>query len=228
MKRSIPGLRQQVLRLFYRELLIEFRSKEQLTTMFVFALTTIIIFQFSFEMRTGTVKILIPGVLWISIFLSSILSLNRSFSRDHEEHASIGMLSTPLDPLSIYISKVLTTTVLLCALDLILLPIMTVLLNSTIFYINLVPVLILGNIGISATGAIVASTVANTKSRETLLPVILLPFLLPVLLGCVTATGAIIDETPLEKYAHWVQIVAIYDIIFTFASGLMFHFTIEN
>ncbi|SVD36587.1 uncharacterized protein METZ01_LOCUS389441, partial [marine metagenome] len=161
--------------------------------MLIFALTTVIIFQFSFEMRTGNVKILIPGVLWISIFLSSILSLNRSFSRDHEENTSIGMLSTPLDPLSIYMSKVLTTTFLLCALDLILLPIMTVLLNSPIFYINLIPVLILGNIGISATGAIVASTVANTKSRETLLPVILLPLLLPVLLGCVTATGAIID-----------------------------------
>ncbi len=224
----MPGIYHQVLRLFYRELLIEFRSKEQLTTMFIFALTTVIIFQFSFEMRTGNVKILIPGVLWISIFLSSILSLNRSFSRDHEENALIGMLSTPLDPLSIYISKVLTTTFLLCALDLILLPIMTILLNSSIFYTNLIPVLILGNIGISATGAIVASTVANTKSRETLLPVILLPLLLPVLLGCVTATGAIIDEKPLQQYGNWIQIVAIYDIIFTFASGLMFHFTIEN
>ena len=228
MKRSMPSIYQQVLRLFYRELLIEFRSKEQLTTMFIFAVTAVIIFQFSFEMRTGNVKILIPGVLWISIFLSSILSLNRSFSRDHEENASIGMLSTPLDPLSIYISKVLTTTVLLCALDLILLPIMTILLNSPIFDINLIPVLILGNIGISATGAIVASTVANTKSRETLLPVILLPLLLPVLLGCVTATGAIIDEKPFQQYGNWIQIVAIYDIIFTFASGLMFHFTIEH
>ena len=105
---------------------------------------------------------------------------------------------------------------------------MAILLNSPIFYINLIPILLLGNIGISATGAIVASTVANTKSRETLLPVILLPFLLPVLLGCVTATGAIIDQYSFEKYGHWVQIVAIYDIIFTFASGLMFHFTIEN
>ena len=228
MKRSIPSSYQQISRLFYRELLIEFRSKEQISTMLIFAITTVVIFQFSFEMRTGNVKILIPGVLWISIFLSSILSLNRSFSRDKEEHASIGILSSPLDPLSIYISKVLSTTIFLCALDLILIPIMAILLNSPIFYINLIPVLLLGNIGISATGAIVASTVANTKSRETLLPVILLPFLLPVLLGCVTATGAIIDQYSFEKYGHWVQIVAIYDIIFTFASGLMFHFTIEN
>ncbi|MEC8945893.1 MAG: heme exporter protein CcmB [Chloroflexota bacterium] len=228
MSKSIPRIDQQVFRLFYRELLIEFRAKEQLTTMVIFALTTIIIFQFSFEMRTGNVKVLIPGVLWISVFFASMLSLNRSFSRDQEENISRGIASTPIDPLSIYISKVLTNTIFLCALEVILLPIITVLLNSSILYINLIPVLLVGNIGVSATGAIVAATVANTKSRETLLPVILLPLLLPVLLGCITATGAIIDEQPITKYGHWVQIVAIYDIIFTFASGLLFHFAIEN
>ena len=168
MSKSIPRIDQQVFRLFYRELLIEFRAKEQLTTMVIFALTTIIIFQFSFEMRTGNVKVLIPGVLWISVFFASMLSLNRSFSRDQEENTSRGIASTPIDPLSIYISKVLTNTIFLCALEVILLPIITVLLNSPILYINLIPVLLVGNIGVSATGAIVAATVANTKSRETL------------------------------------------------------------
>ena len=224
---SIPHIPKQIFILLKRELLLEIRSKEQITVMIIFALTSILIFQFSFELRTGNVQIFLPGILWIAMLFASSLSIDRSMTRDSQTGVIQGMLFTPVDPISIFISKVLANTLFLLALNLILLPTISILLNTNLPTYQLLPVIVLGAIGLSATGTIVSASLTNMKSRASLLPIILFPLLFPVVLSSTTASGMIIDGYSWDEYSKWIGVLLSYDIIFIVTSSLIFSYAVE-
>lgn len=225
---SPPGYLGQIRILLIKEITVEFRSRETAIPMAVFAAAALIAFQFSFDLRGGTLNLVAPGVLWVAIIFASLLALGRSFSREVERGSLDGLLASPIDPGALYLAKVTANIILLLALEAVIIPLAAILFNLQLFQPALLLTLLLGNIGIASVGTILAAISARSRAREALLPIMLLPLLVPVIIGAVRATALAIDNGPWDDIQPWLAILAAYDLVFLFVSTLLFYVTVEK
>ncbi len=225
---SPPGYAAQFRILFVKEIAVEFRSREMIVPMAVFAAAALITFQFSFDLRGTTLNLVTPGVLWVAIIFASLLALGRSFAREIERGSLDGLLASPIDPGALYLAKTAANIVLLIVLELIIIPLANVLFNLQLLQPSLLLPLLLGNIGIAGVGTILSSIAARARAREALLPIMLLPLLVPVIIGAVRATGLAIDGRPWDEIQPWLGVLAAYDLTFVVLSALIFYVTVEQ
>ena len=225
---SPPGYAAQFWILFSKEMAVEFRSRETAVPMAVFAVAALITFQFSFDLRGATLNLVAPGVLWVAVIFASLLALGRSFAREVERGSLDGLLASPIDPGALYLAKVATNVVLLIVLEIVIVPLAAVLFNLQLFQPALLLTLILGNIGIASVGTILSAIAARARAREALLPIMLLPLLVPVIIGAVRATGLAIDGRPWEEIQPWMAVMTAYDLTFVVLSTLIFYVTVEK
>ena len=68
----------------------------------------------------------------------------------------------------------------------------------------------------------------QTRARESLLPIALLPVVLPVLLTAVRATNGIIAGAPMDDWGNWPQILLVVDVIYVVICFLMFPYVVEE
>ncbi len=225
---SPPGYLGQIRILLVKELTVEFRSRETAIPMAVFAAAALIAFQFSFDLRGGTLNLVAPGVLWVAIIFASLLALGRSFSREVERGSLDGLLASPIDPGALYLAKVAANVILLLVLEAVIIPLAAIFFNLQLFQPVLLLTLLLGNIGIASVGTILSAISARSRAREALLPIMLLPLLVPVIIGAVRATALSIDNGPWDDIQPWLAILAAYDLVFLFVSSLLFYVTVEK
>ena len=223
-----PGYAAQFRILFSKEIAVEFRSRETAVPMAVFAAVALIAFQFSFDLRGGTLNLVAPGVLWVAIIFASLLALGRSFAREVERGSLDGLLASPIDPGALYLAKVAANVLMLIVLEIVIVPLTAVLFNLQLFQPALLLTLLMGNIGIAGVGTILASIAARARAREALLPIMLLPLLVPVIIGAVRATGLAIDERPWGEIQPWLGVLGAYDLAFVTLSALIFYVTVER
>jgi heme exporter protein B len=105
---------------------------------------------------------------------------------------------------------------------------MTVIYNVTLTRGLLLLVLILGTLGFSTVGTLLATMTVQTRARESLLPIVMMPVALPLLLAAVRATTGILNDAPQESWLAWTQILAVLDVIFMTVCFLLFEFVIEE
>ncbi|MBI4236598.1 MAG: heme exporter protein CcmB [Chloroflexi bacterium] len=224
----VPSLVRQVWVLLAKEVRVELRSKETVPSMAVFALAALIIFQFAFDLRGPTLSLVAPGVLWVAVLFASILGLGRSFAREVERGSLEGLLVAPLDPGALYVAKVLGNLALLLVLAAVIVPLGAILFGLDLFRPGLLLFLPLGSLGIAAVGTILAAVAANTRAREALLPIILLPLLVPVVIAGVKGTGLALDGRPWVELQVWAGLLVAYDVLFTTISYLTFNIVMEQ
>jgi heme exporter protein B len=110
----------------------------------------------------------------------------------------------------------------------ILLPIMTILYNKTLLLPGVFGILLLGTVGFSTVGTLLATMTVQTRARESLLPIVMLPITLPMMLAAVRATTGILNASPQDYGVTWPQILIILDVIYLAASFLLFEYVIEE
>lgn len=221
-----------------KDLKAEFRTKQMLNSMVIFALLVIVIFSFAFgneasiyisNLKKNIVDLLAPGMLWIAFTFAGMLGLSRSFAGEKEEGCLEGLKLCPVERSDIYNGKVVSNIVLMFVMEMITLPIFVVLFSYDIRNIpGLVVVIILGTFGFVFVGTLLSALTVNTRTREILLPVILFPVLIPVILSAVTATGVMLSKGSLSDIMGELQILAVYDIIFFIVAQMVFEYTIED
>jgi heme exporter protein B len=221
-----------------KDLLAEFRTKQMLNSMVIFALLVIVIFSFAFgneatifipNLKKKIIDILAPGMLWIAFTFAGMLGLSRSFAGEKEEGCLDGLKLCPVDRSDIYNGKVLSNAVLMFLMEIATLPIFIVLFSYDIQNLpGLIVVIILGTFGFVFVGTLLSALTVNTRTREILLPVILFPVLIPVILSAVTATAAMLANGNLSDISGELQILAVYDIIFFVVAQMVFEYTIED
>ena len=226
------------LQIAQKDLMAEFRTKQMLNSMMIFALLVIVIFSFAFGSESSilipgvnkkVIDLLAPGMLWISFTFAGMLGLSRSFSGEKEEGCLEGLKLCPVDRSDIYNGKVISNAVLMFLMELITVPIFIVLFSYDINNIvGLMIVVLLGTLGFVFVGTLLSALTVNTRTRELLLPVILFPVLIPVILSSVTATGKILASGGLTDISGDLQILVIYDIIFFIVAQMVFEYTIED
>lgn len=207
---------------------MELRSRELVSTMGLFALLSILIFSFALELDRIARQEAISGVLWVTVAFASILGLNRSMAMERDGGNLDAMLIAPIDRTAVFAGKLIGNFIFSLAVGLLLLPIMTVLYNITLIRPWLLAVLLLGTAGFSTVGTLLATMTVQTRARESLLPIVMLPIALPVVLSAVRATTNILTENPLEDWFAWVQILVVVDVVYLVLCFLLFEYVIEE
>jgi heme exporter protein B len=218
----------KVLAIVWKDILAELRTREMFSSMLVFALLVIVIFNFSFELRVENVALVAPGVLWVTFAFASTLELNRSMATEMENDCLDGLFLAPMDRGVIYFGKMLGNLIFISAIEAIMLPIFSVLFNLSLIQLPLLLTLFLGTVGFAAVGTLLAAMAVNTRAREVMLPVLLFPVILPVVIAAAKVTGGILDGVPLAELAYWLRFLVAFDIIFLVVSYLTFDFVVQG
>jgi heme exporter protein B len=207
----------------------ELRTREMFSSMFVFSLLVILIFNFTFDLRAENQRTLAPGVLWVAIAFAGMLGLSRSFIMEKDRGSMEGLLLTPVDRSAIFLGKMLGNVLFITAVEVIILPIFMVLFNLSAGDLPLVVgVVLLGTIGFAGVGTLFSAMAIHTRAREVLLPVLLFPVVIPVMLAAVKLTAAILDHLPFADVQNWLSLLVAFDLIFMALAFMLFDYVVEE
>jgi heme exporter protein B len=214
----------------WKDLVTERRSKERVNALFFFALLLLFLFQFALGSDRERLGAALPGLLWLGFVLSGLLGLGRAFLVERENDCWEGLLLAPGDKSAIYVGKVAGNLVVMLLVEAVLLGLFGVFFNVDLgpHLSTLALVIGLGTVGFSAVGTLFAAMTAHVRARELLFPVLLLPVQVPVLLGAVKATEAVLAGEPLGAVAHWLKLLVAADVIYLTVGVLTFDVLLEG
>lgn len=218
----------QLAAILVKELAVEWRSKETLSVMLVFALLVLVIFNFAFELQGLDMRVVGPGLLWVAFSFSGVIGLGRSFAAERDKGSLEGMLLAPVDRGVIFLGKALANLIFIVIMEAITLPLFVILFNVTLDWFPLSAYLVLGTIGFAAVGTLLSAIAASTRLRDVMLPVLLFPILVPLLVASVKITAGALQGLAFSDYAGWFNLLVAYDIIFVVAAYLLFDFVVEE
>ncbi len=212
----------------WKDLRIELRSKDVFTSMAVFAVLAVMIFNFAFELRVPDKTVVIPGVLWVTITFSGVLGLGRAFISEKDRGSIAGLLLAPVDRSAIYFGKMLASLIFILVVEVFLLPLMVIFFNTNFVSLPLILILFLGTLGFAAVGTIFSGLAVNTRTREILLPVLLFPVMLPVLMAGIRATIGFMEGDTLADMMKWFNLILFFDLLYIVVAYLTFDFVVEE
>ena len=214
----------------WKDMRIERHTRQTVSVMVMFSVVTVIMFNFALESNLDAARNVSTGLLWATILLAGTLGLNRSMALEQENQTMDALLIAPVPRNAIYLGKVISITLFTLALEVILVLLFMIFFNKPMWRPMVLLVLVLGTIGYIAAGVIVTSMTIQTRSKEVLLPVLLLPLALPLVLPASMAVAAYMF--PVQPVWGEVQsavyIVIIYDILMLAAGFLTYHFVVES
>jgi len=210
-----------------KDLAAEMRSREMVSAMLVFALVVILVFNFAFDMRAARAIEVAPGVLWVAFAFSGMLGLGRSFILERDQGCLDGLLLCPSDRSIIYLGKMLGNLLFISIIEVASLPVFIAIFNLPL-ELRLLPVILLGTIGLAAVGTLFSAMTVQARAREVLLPVLVLPIIIPVLIAAVKLTAGLLDGQPWDEIAHWFRFLLGYDALFLAISYMTFDFVVEE
>jgi heme exporter protein B len=216
----------QVLAILWKDIRCELRSKQTWTGMGLFALLVLVIFNFAFDLRVDNKAAIAPGVLWVAFIFASLLGLGRTIAAEREKGSMDRLLLCPVDRKAMYLAKLLGNLLFIGVVEIVALPVYAALFNVPLFAGALLPIVLLGTLGVATIGTLFSAMAAATRARELLLPVLVFPLIVPVVISAVRATGSLIVAAPNEP--PWLGLIAAFDVIFLSISMLMFEFVIEE
>ncbi len=208
-----------------KDLRAELRSRELVSTMVLFALLSVLVFSFALELDRTARQEIVNGILWVTLVFASILGLNRSLATERELGGMDAMMISPIPRMAIYLGKMVGNFLFVLVVGLSLLPVMTILYNIVLIQIPLLAILVLGVFGLASIGTLLAAMTAQTRSRETLLPIAMLPVIIPLLLVVIAAASAVLKN---EDAWGWIGVLGLVDIIYAMLGLLLFEYVIED
>ncbi len=217
-----------VMSILRKDFQAEFRSRELVGSMGLFALLSVLIFSFALELDKIARTESISGVLWVTVVFASILGLNRSMAMERDQGNFDALLLAPVNRAAIFVGKLVGNFVFTLLIGLMLLPLMTILYNVSLFNGWLIAVLVMGTLGFTTLGTLLAAMTVQTRAREALLPIVMMPVVLPMLLASVRASTSILNGTPQDDWIQWVQIIVVLDVIYVTMCYLLFEFVVEE
>ncbi len=223
-----PSFFRATLAIVQKDLAAELRSRELLSAMLVFSLLVIIIFNFALELDIKTRQSVTAGVLWTTFAFAGTLGLNRSMAVEKDRGCMDGLLLAPVDRSAIYFGKGISNLAFMLIVEAIVLPVYSLLYNVNLFQPGLLGVILLGSIGYTAVGTLLAAMSVQTRTRDVLLPILLFPVAIPVLLASVKASNGLLAGAEFSEILTPLNILIVYDVIFIAVAFMVFDFVVEE
>jgi heme exporter protein B len=220
----------KILAIIWKDIVAELRTKEMFSAMFVFAVLVIVVFNFAFDLRVSgdRVRQVAPGALWVAFAFAGVLGLNRAFVMEKDRGCLEGLLLSPVDHTAIYFGKMVSTVLFMLIVEAFTLPVFTAFFDVNLFDLRLILVILLGTLGFAGVGTILSAMTAQTRAREVLLPILLLPVAAPVLIAAVKATAGVLDGLTMGEIGRWLQLLIAFDIIFPAAAFMTFDYVVKE
>jgi len=213
-----------------KDLAIEFRTRSAFLSVLVFALLGIVIFYFAWDSTAVSAADLAPGVLWVIFTFSGLLGLHRSFGVEQEEGAIDGLLASPVSREAIFLGKAGANLVFVLAVQAVAIPAVSLFYNLPLggIALPLAAIALLAAIGLVAVGTLFSSMAANTRLSELLLPMLSLPFFVPIVIPAAQATAKLLSGRPVGDALPWLRLLLAFDLVFVAACMLAYPFTLEE
>ena len=228
--RTPPGTFAAAALIARKDLAIEFRTRSAFLAAIVFSLVAITIFYFAWDATAVTASDLAPGVLWVIFTFSGLLGLHRSFGVEESDRAIDALLASPVEREAIFLGKALANLAFVLGVQAIAIPAVALLYNLPITRVlaPLAGIAVLAAIGLVSVGTLFSAMAINTRLAELLLPVLALPFFVPVVLPAAQSTARLLAGRPVAEAMSWLRILIAFDIVFVVACALAFPFTLED
>ena len=213
-----------------KDLEIEFRTRTAFFSAMVFSILAIAIFYFAWDASVVSPTDRAPGVLWVVLTFSALLGLQRSFALEEHDRGIDALLVSPIGRESIYLGKAVGNLIFLSAIQIVAIPALALFYNMPVGRPLLIVsgIVFLAMIGIVAIGTLFSAMAVNTRLAELLLPMLSLPFFVPVLMNAAQAATQIFAGRPVSEVSHLLKILIAFDIVFVFACTIAFPFTLEE
>jgi heme exporter protein B len=212
----------------WKDLAAELRSKELISSMVVFAVLMILIFNFALELDRSARENVAAGVLWVTTVFTGTLGLNRSLAVEKDRGSLDGLLLAPMDRSALYFGKALGNLLFILIVEAIIIPVFNILFNVAMFQPLVLLIVLLGAIGYAAVGTLLASLAVHSRSRDVMLPILLLPVAVPLLIAAVRASSAVLVAAGWDEISPWINLLLVYDVIFVAVAFMVFDVVVEE
>jgi heme exporter protein B len=214
-----------------KDLRIESRAREIVLSMGTMALVALVLFSVAVGLDPTVVASAGPGILWTTITFTALLGLGRAYELEQEQRAGWAVLAAPVDRAAILCAKATSTFLWMLLVEVLSLGVFAVLLNVDLSpprMASLGVVLLLGSAALGLPGTLLSVVAANTRLRQLMLPLLLVPLALPLLIGSVGATAKVLQGLPLGAAGPELRLVAAFAIILGAASLMLFEAVVED
>ncbi|MPM96318.1 hypothetical protein SDC9_143476 [bioreactor metagenome] len=208
--------------IFKKDLLSEQRSRETLSSMLLFALITVVVLIFSFELAADVKQQAFAATLWLALCFAGTMGLTRAWAVERENQCLDALLLAPVDRTALFLGKFLANWVFTLVVALVLVPLAGFFYGVNPFYWQLLGVVLLGTLGYSLAGILIATLSQKLSSRELSLPILLFPVLIPLLMAAIRATQIIISGSAAAELITWVGMLAGFDVLILAVGILLF------
>ena len=226
--RGLGGFLRAIGAVIWKDLAAELRSRELLGGMLIFSLLVVLIFNFALELDIRTRATITSGVLWVTFTFAGTLGLNRSMAVEKDRGCLDGLLLAPVDRSAIFFGKTAANLIFLLLVAAVVVPLYSLLYNTNLLVPGLLAVIVLGCLGYIVVGTLLASMAVQARTRDILLPILLFPVVLPVLVAAIKATNGFLQGLEMADIRPWLNLLIVYDVVFTAVAFMLFDFVVEE
>jgi heme exporter protein B len=213
-----------------KDIRIELRSRTALLSAIVFSALVLVVFNFARDPTALAAVDLAPSVLWVTFAFGAVIALNRAFYVERENAALEGILLAPVPRSALYVGKLLANLAFVGVVEAVALPLFVLFFNVSLGHAlwGILAVTALATLGFVAVGTIFSAMVVRTRFAELMLPVLLLPFMVPPLIGAVQVTAKLLAGRPLSEMLGWLRLLTLFDIVFVTLCILVFPAVVDE
>ena len=212
-----------------KDILMEIRTKETINATLVFSILITIVFSFISEPGSKTEQAVAGGIFWMAVTFSGILGLNKTMMSEIQGGNFEALMLAPIDRSAIFFGKVISNFLFLTILEIILVPLFLVFYNvNLVSHWLMVVIIVLATYGYSVTGTLFSMISVRTKTREIMLPLLMLPILVPIIIAAILSTNIFLFNQEITYCYNWIKLMAVFDIIFTAVIFAIFSAVIEE
>ena len=220
---------QQILILVWKDILIDLQRKDNLLSMLLFAILSLLVFQFAIGKVPELFLIALPGLIWIVTLLSGVLGLGKSFVQEMESGCIGALLISPVDRSVLFLGKMLANTIFLLFTQIMFVPICLFIFEIDVMsWTWLFFVLLFGTIGFSSLGTLLTVMTSTVRGKEILLPILIFPLMVPSLLCVVRLMENLFFGLDQQEFWSWWKLLAGFDIVLFTVTILGFEFVVEE
>jgi heme exporter protein B len=205
-----------------KDLRLEWRSRDVFNSMLFFALLVVVVFSFAFDPSAEESRRMLGGLIWIAFLFSTTMALNQSWARELRNGVLDAYRVSPAPPEALFLGKCLGNFLFVLLLECLMAPLFIIFYNLRPLgpVWQLVVISLLGTWALVVNGTFFAVMSIRTRSRELMLPLLLLPVSIPAVLMMVTATTAVLtgESSPVPQ----LKFLAGYCVVFTTTCFLLF------
>ena len=220
---------QQVHAIVWKDVMLERRTRQSVSTMLIFSIVVIITFNFALEVNLSAVRDISLGLLWMLVWVMGTLGIQKTFSAETDSRALDALLIAPIERSAIFFGKAISLFISIYATILLLIPLFIMFFNKPFWRPEILFTLFIGTTGYVCSGVFVGSMAVQTRSSSLLIPILQLPLTLPVLPSAAAVSAEFFQPDPAwSNVSVSLALILTYSLLMVLAGLLFYNYVIEE